>query len=98
MNFTGRGRRGRRGEGRKSHEYFREMGMLRLRTMSGGFPAQPKGSSQFTFIMVKVCPFLAAEGVEDTIFLPQIKTTCEDPFSPAFYYCCIKLELRFPFS
>ena len=72
--------------------------MLRLRTMSGGFRAQPKGSSRFTFIMVKVCAFLAAEGVDDTIFLPQIKTTCEDPFSPAFHYCFIELELRVPFS
>ena len=37
LNFTGRGRQGRRGEGRKNHGYFREMGMLRLWTMRGGF-------------------------------------------------------------
>ena len=42
--------------------------MLRLRTMSGGYRAQLKGSPQFAYIMEKICAFLPAKGVEDVIF------------------------------
>ena len=96
LNFTGRGRQGRRGEGRKNHGYFWEMGMLRLWTMRGGFQhtfsrAWLKSSLQVAWIKVKICVLMPVEGAENAIFTSYSCNVGKAFFCQAWYYLGVNL-------